>query len=85
MGKMVVTILSAVAQAERERIMERTNEGRQAALSKGVKFGRKRVISRDLYHSLVAQGMGPSAIAHKMGISRTMVYKLKAETKRTAP
>ena len=26
MGKMVVTILSAVAQAERERILERTNE-----------------------------------------------------------
>ena len=28
MGRMVVTILSAVAQAERERILERTNEGR---------------------------------------------------------
>ena len=28
MGKMVVTILSAVAQAERQRILERTNEGR---------------------------------------------------------
>ena len=27
MGKMVVTILSAVAQAERQRILERTNEG----------------------------------------------------------
>ena len=27
-GKMVVTILSAVAQAERQRILERTNEGR---------------------------------------------------------
>ena len=32
MGKMVITILSAVAQAERERIMERTNEGRQPKL-----------------------------------------------------
>ena len=31
MGRMVVTILSAVAQAERERILERTNEGRLAA------------------------------------------------------
>ncbi|MBU5376202.1 recombinase family protein [Pantoea septica] len=29
MEKMVVTILSAVAQAERQRILERTNEGRQ--------------------------------------------------------
>ena len=31
MGKMVVTILSAVAQAERQRILERTNEGRLEA------------------------------------------------------
>ena len=46
MGKMVVTILSAVAQAERQRILERTNEGRIEAKAKGVKFGRKRIIDR---------------------------------------
>jgi DNA invertase Pin-like site-specific DNA recombinase len=45
MGKMVVSILSAVAQAERQRILERTNEGRLEAMSKGVKFGRKRSIN----------------------------------------
>jgi DNA invertase Pin-like site-specific DNA recombinase len=43
-GKMVVTILSAVAQAERQRILERTNEGRLEAKGKGIKFGRKRTI-----------------------------------------
>lgn len=43
-GKMVVTILSAVAQAERQRILERTNEGRLEAMAKGVKFGRKPLI-----------------------------------------
>lgn len=79
MGKMVITILAAVAQAERERIMERTNEGRMEAQSKGVQFGRKRVVSRELYQSLVEKGMGASAIAHKMGISRSQVYKLKKE------
>ena len=41
MGKMVVTILSAVAQAERQRILERTNERRIEAKAKEVKFGRK--------------------------------------------
>ena len=40
MGRMVVTILSAVAQAERERIMERTNEGRLEAKANGVRMGR---------------------------------------------
>ncbi len=47
MGKMVMTILSAVAQAERQRILERTNEGRLDAKSRGVKFGRKRSVDRD--------------------------------------
>ncbi len=44
MGQMVVTILSAVAQAERRRILERTNEGRQEAKLKGIKFGRRRTV-----------------------------------------
>ncbi|MFL5666728.1 MAG: recombinase family protein [Ktedonobacteraceae bacterium] len=35
MGKMVVTILSAVATAERQRILERTNEGRVEAKASG--------------------------------------------------
>lgn len=41
MGKMAVTILPAIAQAERQRILERTNEGRMEAKAKGVKFDRK--------------------------------------------
>lgn len=43
---MVVTILSAVAQAERLRILERTNEGMLEARIKGIKFGAKRRIDR---------------------------------------
>ncbi len=46
MGKMVVTILAAVAQAERQRILERTNEGRIDAKLRGVKFGRKQSVDR---------------------------------------
>ena len=38
MGEMVITILSAVAQAERQRILERTNEGHLEAKVKSVKF-----------------------------------------------
>jgi DNA invertase Pin-like site-specific DNA recombinase len=56
MGKMVVTILSAVAQAERHRILERTNEGRLEAKIKGLKFGRKRKIDRDKVQSLKRNG-----------------------------
>lgn len=33
MGKMVMQILATVAEAERERILERTNEGRMVAMA----------------------------------------------------
>lgn len=78
-GKLVVMILAAVAESERERIMERTNEGRQAAMAKGVQFGRKPTIDRTQFAELVGAGTGASAIAKKMDISRSAVYKLKAE------
>ena len=76
MGKMVVTILSAVAQAERHRILERTNEGRLEAKSKGIKFGRKRKIDRKKVLSLKLSGKGASEIAKQLGIGRSTVYKL---------
>lgn len=76
MGKMVVTILSAVAQAERQRILERTNEGRIEAKSKGVKFGRKPTIDRDKMQALREQGLGATDIARQMKIGRSTVYKI---------
>jgi DNA invertase Pin-like site-specific DNA recombinase len=78
-GKMVVTILSAVAQAERQRILERTNEGRLEAKAKGVKFGRKRTIDSKKVLALREQGMGAASIARQMGIGRSTVYKLLNE------
>ena len=80
MGKMVVTILTAVAQAERHRILERTNEGRIEAKAKGIKFGRKRIIDRGKIVSLHASGMGATKIANQAGIGRSTVYKLLKET-----
>ena len=76
MGKMVVTILSAVAQAERQRILERTNEGRIEAQARGVKFGRKRTVDRAKVVALHEQGLGAVAIARQMKIGRSTVYKL---------
>jgi len=76
MGKMVVTILSAVAQAERERILERTNEGRIEAKAKGVKFGRRRFINRDEVARLHAEGISAIEISKTLGIGRSTVYKL---------
>ena len=79
MGKMVVTILSAVAQAERHRILERTNEGRLEAKTKGIKFGRKRSIDRQKLLSLHQSGVGASEIARQIAIGRSTVYKILRE------
>jgi len=76
MGQMIVTILSAVAQAERHRILERTNEGRVEAKIKGIKFGRKRIIDRDHVLALKQSGIGASAIARELNIGRSAVYKI---------
>lgn len=80
MGKMVVTILSAVAQADRHRILERTNEGRIEAKLKGIKFGRKRTVDRKRLNDLYTQGVGATDIARQLGISRSTVYKVLNET-----
>jgi DNA invertase Pin-like site-specific DNA recombinase len=78
-GRMVITILSAVAEAERRRILERTNEGRLLAQSKGIKFGRKRKIDRNKLLRLKAKGEKVTALAKEMNISRASVYKILKE------
>lgn len=76
MGKMVVTILSAVAQAERQRILERTNEGRLEAKIRGVKFGRKPTVDKEKVRTLHGQGIGATEIAKQLKIGRSTVYKV---------
>ena len=80
MGKMVVTILAAVAQAERQRILERTNEGRLEAKANNIKFGRKRSVDRDKIIALYKAGIGATQIVKQTGIGRSTVYKLISET-----
>ncbi len=75
MGQMVVTILSAVAQAERRRILERTNEGRQEAKLKGIKFGTA-CVNRNVVLTLHQKGTGATEIAHQLSIARSTVYKI---------
>jgi DNA invertase Pin-like site-specific DNA recombinase len=76
MGRMVVTILSAVAEAELRRILERTNEGRIEAKAKGIKFGRKAFIDQAEVNDLKLSGIGATAIAKRLNISRDSVYKI---------
>jgi hypothetical protein len=44
-GRLLSTLLAAIAEFERELIRERTGDGRKRAMAKGVKFGRKPKLS----------------------------------------
>ena len=80
MGKMVIQILAAVAEAERERILERTNDGRIAAMAAGVKFGRKPHKKSEIARELIHQNQSVSFVMERTGISRATYFRLKKHT-----
>lgn len=80
MGKGILAFLSALAEDERERITTRANEGRRAAIARGVKFGPKPKLSvhqRDLAFERLARGDSCRAIAKDMGVAHTTISRLK--------
>ncbi|MCP9270335.1 recombinase family protein [Xenorhabdus sp. XENO-1] len=77
MGKMVIQILAAVAEAERERILERTNDGRTAAMAAGVKFGRKLHADTSSVQGMIRQGQTFKTVSEKIAISRATYFRLK--------
>jgi len=85
-GKMVLTFLGAIAEFERETIIERVRAGISRAKANGVKLGRPRVgfdIGKAL--ELKGQGLGVRRIAAELGVNYGTVYRyLKAVTKSPA-
>jgi len=81
MGKMVIQILAAVAEAERERILERTNDGRLVAMAAGVKFGRKPHQKSAVVRELISQDVPVKLAIEKTGISRATYFRIKKLTR----
>lgn len=69
-GKMVFTVLGAVAELERSLIVERVRAGLRNARSKGKKLGRPRVaVDAARIASLWASGASWQTITRQLGIS----------------
>jgi DNA invertase Pin-like site-specific DNA recombinase len=84
-GKAFLDMLGVFAEFETNLRRERQMEGIAKAKAAGVYKGRKRSIDGVRVHELKAQGMGASAIARELGISRDSVYEtLKREAKGAA-
>ena len=81
MAKLVVGILAAAAEIERELILERTAEGRERALAAGVKFGPKRKYSdgqANHVRELRAAGKTLGEIVTATGITKSTVRRIIA-------
>ncbi len=74
LGSAIFTIISAVAQLERDIIAERVKAGLRRAKENGKKLGRPRVtVDTEKIHSLRSKGLSLRAIAKETGVSRTTV------------
>jgi DNA invertase Pin-like site-specific DNA recombinase len=82
-GKMVFTVLGAVAELERSLIAERVRAGLRNARAKGKTLGRPRV-SMDSARISRRQAEGASLrqIAGELGVSASLVHKTVAESRR---
>ena len=81
-GRLLVTMLAAIAEFERELIRERTGEGRARALAAGVRFGRKPKLSDfQRKETLSRRGNGETLaqIARSYAVSVCMILKVVAE------
>jgi DNA invertase Pin-like site-specific DNA recombinase len=77
-GKLLLTMIGAIGQFEREMMLERQREGIVKAKSEGKYKGRAptaRAKSADV-HALSAEGIGATEIAKRLNIGRASVYRV---------
>ena len=78
-GRLLSTLLAAIADFERDLIRERTGEGRKRAMAAGTKFGRPRKLSDYQRQEAIkrrADGETLAAISKSYGVSIAMISRL---------
>ena len=78
-GKAFVDMLGVFAEFETALRRERQMEGIAKAKANGIYKGRKPDLPRDAIRAARAEGMTPSAIAARLGIARSSVYRVLDE------
>ena len=84
MANLLLSVMGAIAEFERQLIRERQREGITLAKRRGVYKGRPATLSADVVTTLVAKlaaGEKPSVVAREFGISRMTLhrYRTRAE------
>ncbi len=88
MANLLLSVMGAFAQFERELIRERQKEGIELAKRAGAYKGRRRVLTPERAGELsrrLAGGEGKAALAREFGVDRATVYRyMNREGKRPA-
>lgn len=85
-GTMTMNVLNAVAQFERDLLIERTQSGLKRAKSEGKTLGRPFTLSDEQKQGVrndLATGMSVSAIARKFATSRQTIMRVRDEGSRS--
>lgn len=81
-GKMLVTMLAAVAEMERDLLIERTQAGLARAKSEGKRLGRPVKTTPEQRKAIVARlasGESVSALARQYGVARANINNIRRE------
>ncbi len=76
-GDLIIAILGAVAQFERQIIAQRTSAGMAAAKARGASLGAPRMMTPEKLkqaETLLRAGKAPADVAKKLGVSRPSIY-----------
>ena len=83
-GKMTMQVISAVAEFERDLLLERTHSGIARARSAGKRFGRPPVLNEEQQQAVLERikaGSSISAIAREFSTTRQTILRVKAANK----
>jgi DNA invertase Pin-like site-specific DNA recombinase len=81
-GRLLVNILAAIGEFERELIKARTDDGRRRAMARGVRFGRKvKLTPHQIAEALRRRDAGEALteIARSYNVSHSTISRLPAE------
>ncbi len=80
-GRLMLTMIGAVAAFERELLLERQAEGIAIAKQKGKYLGRKptAMAKADEVNALLSDGVARSQIAEQLGISLSSIHRIRKQ------
>lgn len=85
-GKLMLTIFAGMAEFERELMLQRCQEGREAAMEKGVKMGRTKQMDTKMEYALKLyedKAMSIRKICEVTGVSKATLCRRISELKET--